>query len=98
MNSVETISVHVIRKARRAADAGNENHFLARDAEVRHDLLHVVENRVVAAARTPAYLLVGHEIFLRQFPRRWRDVKERSAAFALRRDCRFDYAFVSVAA
>ena len=40
--AVKTVRVHVIGKARRAADAGYENHLLARNAEFGHYLLHVV--------------------------------------------------------
>ncbi len=63
MNRVESESVHVIRKAAGAANARNEHELLARDAEVRENSLHRGQNRVVAAARTPANFLVGLEIF-----------------------------------
>jgi hypothetical protein len=62
VNRVEAIRVHVVREAARATDARNEHHVLARDAELWHQPLHVRENRVVAAAGTPADVLVGFEI------------------------------------
>ena len=98
VDAVKAVSVHVVRKSRRTANAGNKNHLFARNAQVRHNLLHVVEDRVVAAARAPAHFLVRHEVFLVQLSRRWRYMKHRRAAFAFRRDCRFDDRFVSVAA
>src|SRR5215467_13671804 len=73
MNTVEAVGVHVIRKARRTADAGHKNDLLARDAELGHDFLHVVENRVVTATRTPAYFLIGNEVSFLQLPRRRRN-------------------------
>src|SRR5207244_7496870 len=98
MNTVKAVGVHVVRKARRAADAGNKNRLLARDAQVGHDLLHVVENRVIAATGTPTHFLVRNEIFLRQLSRRRRDMKKRSASFTFSRDARVNMCLVSVVA
>src|SRR5205807_6648571 len=57
VDAVKAVSVHVVRKARGTADTGNKNHLFARNAEVGHYFLHVIENRVVAAARAPAHFL-----------------------------------------
>ena len=44
----------------------NEDDLLARDTEVRHQLLGLGEDRIVAAAWTPADLLVRDEVFAGQ--------------------------------
>ncbi len=59
VDGVEAVGVHVVREAARAADAGDEDEVLARDAELGQHLLHLREDRVVAAARAPADVLVG---------------------------------------
>src|SRR5206468_10430635 len=51
VDGVESVSVHVIREAARAADAGDNDEVLALDAEFREDSLNGGENCVVAAAR-----------------------------------------------
>src|SRR5207247_3745886 len=66
VDAMETVGVHVIRQPAAAADAGDEDDLLARDAEIRHQLLRLREDRVVAAARAPADLLVRDKIFARQ--------------------------------
>src|SRR3972149_6683089 len=66
VDGVEAERVHVVRQAPRAADAGDEDDLLARVAEVRHDLLGLGEDRVVAAAGTPADLLVRDEVLARE--------------------------------
>src|ERR1700691_1324402 len=58
VDGVETVGVHVIGEARRAADAGEEDGVLAGDAELGHEEADGGEDRVVAAARAPADLLV----------------------------------------
>ena len=62
MDAVEPVRVHVIRQAARAADAGDEDDVLARQAEIGHQLLRLREDRIVAAPRAPAHLLIGHEV------------------------------------
>jgi len=64
VDAVKAVRVHVVRKARRATDAGNEHDLFARDAEFRHNLLHVVQDCIVAASRAPAHFLVGNEVGL----------------------------------
>src|SRR5271155_1140525 len=63
VDGVETEGVHVIREAAGAADAGDEDEFLARDAEFSEDGLNGGEDGVIAAAGAPADFLVGLEIF-----------------------------------
>jgi hypothetical protein len=58
------VGLHVVREARRAADPGDEDDSLAIGAELGHEALDDVEDRVVAAARAPADLLVD----LKSFP------------------------------
>ena len=62
VDRVHAVGVHVVREAAGAADAGDEHDLLARDAERRHHLLHLREDRVVAAAGAPADVLVAGEI------------------------------------
>ena len=62
VDRVEPVGVHVVRQPAGAADARDEHDVLPRHAEVRHHLLGLGEDRVVAAARAPAHLLVGHEV------------------------------------
>src|SRR5262249_25391235 len=64
---VHAVRLHVVRETRSAADARHEDELLARNAELRHEALHRGQDRVVAAAGTPADLLVGLEVFRRQF-------------------------------
>jgi hypothetical protein len=63
VNGVEAKSVHVIREAGRAADAGDDDEVFALDAEFREDRLDGGKNGVVAAAGAPADFLVGLEVF-----------------------------------
>src|SRR6478672_9314040 len=62
VDRVHAVRLHVVREARRAADARDEDDLLLRDAELRHEALYRGEDRVVAAARAPANLLVGLEV------------------------------------
>src|SRR5438477_8952834 len=66
MHGVETVRGHIVRKARRTADAAHEHGALTHESYVRARLLHRFENCVVAAARTPADLLVRGIIFGRE--------------------------------
>ena len=62
VDRVEAVGVHVVREAAGAADAGDEHHLLAGHAEGGEDLLHLGQDRVVAAAGAPADFLVGGEV------------------------------------
>ena len=62
VDRVHAVGVHVVREAARAADAGDEHDLLAGDAEGGHHLLHLGEDRVVAATGTPADVLVAGEV------------------------------------
>src|SRR5438128_688725 len=64
VDGVESVSVHVIREAARAADAGDNDEVFALDAEFRENSLNGRKDCVVAAARAPADFLVRLEIFL----------------------------------
>ena len=87
VNAVKAIGVHVIGKTRRATDTRNKHDLLARNAEFRHHLLHVVENRVVAAAWTPAHFLIGNKVSLLQLTWGRRNPSRDSRAnFAIGRD------------
>ena len=66
VDGVQPVRLHVVREAGGAADAGYEDDALARHAELGHELLHRGEDRVVAAARAPADLLVGLQVLRRQ--------------------------------
>ena len=66
VDRVHPVRLHVVREAGGAADAGDEDDALARDAELGHELLDGGEDRVVAAARAPADLLVGLQVLRRQ--------------------------------
>ena len=66
VDAVDAVGVHVVGKAAGAADAGDEDEVLARDAQRRQHLLHLGQDRVVAAAGAPADVLVGLEVLLGQ--------------------------------
>src|SRR5215510_639375 len=70
VDRVEAVGVHVVREPARAADARDKDDVFLRDPEVGHRLLDGRQDRVVPAARAPAYVLVGLEILLR-VPRRF---------------------------
>jgi hypothetical protein len=80
VDRVHPVGVHVVREARGAADAGDEDDVLARDAELGHEALHRGEDRVVAAARAPAHLLVGLEVLGLELLRGPRPVRSRIAS------------------
>jgi hypothetical protein len=66
VDRVHSVGLHVVGEAGRAADARDEDDLLARNPELRHEALHRGEDRVVAAARAPADLLVGLELLRSQ--------------------------------
>src|SRR5436309_15682483 len=62
VDRVHAVGLHVVGEARGAADPGDEDDPLPRQPELRQELLHRREDRVVPAARTPAHFLVGREV------------------------------------
>ena len=66
VDGVEAERVHVVGQAPRAADPADEDDVLARVPEVGHHLLGLGKDRVIAATRAPAHLLVGHEVLPRE--------------------------------
>ena len=69
VDRVQAVGVHVVREARRAADARHEHEVLGLHAEVGELELHRREDRVVAAARAPADLLVRLEVLAAELDR-----------------------------
>src|SRR4029453_15678627 len=65
VDRVEAVGVHVVRKAARAADPGDEDDVLLGNAQVGHRLLDRGEDGVVAAAGAPPHVLVRLEVLLR---------------------------------
>src|SRR5438045_4509935 len=59
---MHAVRLHVVREACGAADPGDEDDLLARQAELRHEALQSGQDGVVAAAGAPADLLVGLEV------------------------------------
>src|SRR5262249_10143565 len=51
------------------ADTGDEHDLFLRNAEFRHYLPNLRQDRIVAAAGTPAHFLIGLEIFASEFDR-----------------------------
>src|SRR5262245_40958521 len=64
VDGVESVRVHVVREAARAADPGDEHDVLLGNVEIGHALLHGGEDRVVSAPRAPTDVLIRLEIFL----------------------------------
>src|SRR5262249_4305982 len=65
----EAVGVHVVWEAAETADTGDEHDLFLRNAEFRHYLLNLRQDRIVAAAGTPAHFLIGLEIFASEFDR-----------------------------
>ena len=59
VDRVHAVGVHVVRESGGAADARQEHGALPAHAELGHQHLHRRQDRVVAATRAPADLLVG---------------------------------------
>ena len=89
VDRVHAVRVHVVREARRAPDAGHEHHVLRLHAELGELELHRREDRVVAATRAPADLLVGLEVLAAQLHR------GAAAAVRRRRSCRCQASIIS---
>ncbi len=66
MDEVGAVAVDEIGKARRAADAGEGDDFLVRNLAFLEDFVIAGENREIAAARTPRWV-IGGDGFLGQF-------------------------------
>ena len=66
VDRVHPVRLHVVREPGRAADPGDEHEVLPGNAELGEERLDAREDRVVAAARAPADLLVGLEVLRRQ--------------------------------
>src|SRR3990172_765844 len=62
VDRVESVRVHVVGKAGRAADTGDEDDVVSLYPHTRHKILHGGEDRVVAATGAPTDLLIGLEI------------------------------------
>lgn len=62
VDRVHPVGVHVVREAGGAADAGDEDDVLLRQAQFGHEALDGGEHRVVTAAGAPADLLVRLEV------------------------------------
>src|SRR5262249_34949030 len=62
VDRVEPVRVDIVGEARGTADAGDEDVIFARLLEIGQDLLNLGQDGVVAATRTPADFLVGHEV------------------------------------
>ena len=62
VDGVETVACDVVGEARGAADAGDEHDIVRLAADLRERRADALQDRVVAATRAPAYLLVGGEI------------------------------------
>src|SRR5262249_40932164 len=60
---VEAVGVHVVRESAGAADARDEHHLLPRGAERSDGLLHLSQDGVIAATRTPADFLIAGQFF-----------------------------------
>ena len=72
VDGVHAIGVHVVREARGATDARDDNGVLLGDAQIRQHTLEGGQNRVVATAGAPAHLLVGGEVTtLQRLDRQW---------------------------
>ena len=84
VDRVHPVGVEVVREARRAADARDEDDVLALEAELGQEALHGGEDRVVAAPGAPADLLVGGEVLAWSAGRVLREVRHAVRAPARR--------------
>ena len=64
VDRVHAVGVHVEGETRGASDAGDEDDVLALQPELRQESLDCGKDRVVAAARAPAWLHVAGEVLL----------------------------------
>src|SRR6266542_1327949 len=62
VDGVDPVRVDVVREPRGAADAGDEDDPLARDAQLRQERLDGGQDHVVTAAGAPPDFLVGLEV------------------------------------
>src|SRR5581483_2804313 len=80
VDRVHAVRLHVVGEARSAADPGDEDDLLAREAELGHESLDGREDGVVAAARAPTDFLVGLEVLRREGQLAVRPVLAHNAA------------------
>ena len=66
MDGVETIGLHIIGKARGAANAADEDGIGRISTKVGHRALYGLENGVIAATRAPTHFLIGFPVFQRR--------------------------------
>src|SRR3546814_7598462 len=69
VNRMEAIGFHIIGKARRAADAADEHGIFGRGADLGHRALDRLQDRIIAAAGTPADFLICFPILDRKSTR-----------------------------
>src|SRR5690606_32492425 len=69
VDRVDAVGVHVVRQAGCAADPGDEDELVGLHPEVGEQKLQRGGDAVVAAARAPAHLLVGHEVLAGELDR-----------------------------
>src|SRR4051812_48138355 len=63
MNTMHSISIHIIWKTAAAANTGYDHDIFFRDAQRGHDLLYLGQDGIITTSRAPADLLIGSEIF-----------------------------------
>ena len=66
VDAVNAVGVHIIGEAAGTANARNKDNLLFGHAQFRHHPLHLGQNRIIAAARTPAHSLVRDKILAGQ--------------------------------
>src|SRR5262249_6571464 len=66
VDGVEAVGVHVVREAAGAANARHEDHLFALHAQRGQRLLHLGQDRVIAAAGAPTHFLVAGQVLRRQ--------------------------------
>src|SRR5258708_28039012 len=72
MDGMHSIGIHIIGKPAATTNTGYDHYIFPGDPQPGHDLLHLRQDRIIPATRTPANFLVGSKIFSRQGLRRGR--------------------------
>jgi hypothetical protein len=62
MDGMHAIGIHIIRKAAAAADPGYDHDILAGNTQGRHYFLHLCQDGIITASRTPSHFLVSGKI------------------------------------
>src|SRR5215472_8005415 len=70
MDRVVAVSLEIIGKTARTADPGDAHRALRPSADLRQGALHRLEDRIIAAARAPAHLLIRGKIGWRELGKR----------------------------